>query len=53
MMNPLDHAEHIGSILLDYRMVHFVYAERIESILLDLRRVDTAFYLSDLNLSHF
>ena len=52
MMNPLYHAEDVGSIFLDHGMVHFVNAERVESQFLNLGRVDTAFYLGDLNLSH-
>lgn len=52
MMNPLDHSHDVGSVLLDDGMVHFVNAERVESLLLDLGRVDTAFDLCDLNLSH-
>lgn len=52
MMNPLDHTDDVGSVLFDHAMVHFVNAESVESRFLDFRRVDTALYLSDLNLSH-
>ena len=52
MVNPSDHTHDAGIIFLNHGMVHFVDAERIKSRFLILGRVDTAFDLSDLYLSH-
>ena len=52
MMYPLDHANDVGSVFLNHRMVHFVDAERVKSLFLNLGRIDTALDLSDLYLSH-